>query len=110
MDGDMITGLIAVIVSIIMANVFAAGMVAILHIWRKSMPHRQRVLVAVTATGAMPLVLASGAWITDLGAGGVGMAVGLLVFLVLAAAIALPLAIMVSRRLVQPVRVGDTFS
>lgn len=102
-------GLWTLLVGIIGLNGFAAGMVAVLHVWRSKRPRRSRVLIAATITGLVPAALAAPAMLVDMSSGmvaPVGLLIGIAVACVLAMAASLPGAVIVARKLDGP---GDAY-
>ena len=91
------------IVTLVGLNGFAAGVVAVLHIWRRETRRRTRILLASVAGGLLPmsplLAFAFGGEVT-----GVPLVLVIVagVFSAMAAAASLPGAVIVARRLEGP--------
>lgn len=92
-------------------NGFAAGMAAILHIWRGKDRLRIRVLLAATLSGALPssvvvvVGLAEGEMVAD-AAVGAGLGLAFLASTAVTGLASLPGALVISRKLAGP---GDAF-
>lgn len=102
-------GLWTVVVLIIGLNGFAAGMVAVLHIWRGKQSRRSRALTAAALAGLFPGLIAVAPMAVDMTTGArapFGLIVGLVVLCAVAMAISLPAALIVARKLDGP---GDAF-
>lgn len=89
---------------IIGINGFAAGLAAVLYLWRGQYRHRSRTLLASALTGALPasMFIAIGAMDSTLSAGmetGIGFTVAFVFALVINGLFSLPGAIIVSRKL-----------
>ena len=102
-------GLWAILVSIIGLNGFAAGVVAVLHLWRPEQSRGGKVLFAVVFSGLLPtsLMIPSFLFAASVGTiAPVGMMIGAVVMFVLALVISLPGALIVARKLDAP---GDHY-
>jgi len=110
----MLVIVFVVIGTIFVLNLSAAGLVATAHIWKREWSHRRRVAVAALLSGALPIFALSGTVLGQIGSVRIGEIVGVSLGFGLAAAIfgglALPLAIVVSRKLGDNRPVGDTFT
>lgn len=105
---DVVIGVWSVVVGVIALNGFAAGIVAGLHVRRRSMRRRSRVLLAAVAAGLLPAQFMIVVPLAEGGAGeelfiwalafGMSLAVGTL--------LSLPGAIVASRKLDAP---GDDY-
>src|SRR3989337_2152249 len=92
-------------VSVIGVNGFAAGIAAMLYIWRRRLGKSGRALLAAFAAGLLPAVMVGGIGLSEEGFSGDGPLMVALVFGVFAligSVAALPGAILVAQGLEQP--------
>ena len=98
------------IVSIIGLNGFAAGLAAILYLWRRSLRRGSRATIAAAVSGFLPATIFIPMALTDrefvAGDGIMIAAVGFTTFWAVAMAVSLPGALIVARKLEAP---GDDF-
>ena len=100
--------------TVLILNVCAAGLVVMAHLWKREWSHRRRMMAGALLAGALPMFAASGAVMGEIGSASVGqvvgIAIGLGVIVLIFGLFALPLAIVVSRKLGDNRPVGDTFT
>lgn len=92
-------------VSLIGLNGFAAGVVAILHAWRRKMRRGGRILLASAAAGSLPTSVIFVIMMTE-SEELVVVALGLVMVLAVSGVLSLPGAMIVARKLERP---GDQF-
>lgn len=92
-------------VSVIGVNGFAAGIAAMLYIWRRRIGKSGRALLAALAAGLVPAVMVGGIGLIEEGFSGDGpfmVALAFGVFALIGSVVALPGAILVARSIEQP--------
>jgi len=95
----------AIVLFVVVLNGFAAGMAAILHVWRTRQPRRSRALTAAAITGLIPVVMSAPAVFAQATVGAVsvfGLIVGFAVVYGLTMAVSLPGALIIARMLEGP--------
>jgi hypothetical protein len=105
---DFAIGIWAILISIVILNGCAAGVVAILHAWGSKMRRGGRALAAVLVTGLLPAaMILPGFFRTGVfGEESTVVVLGLAMILVLSSVVSLPGALIVARKLEAP---GDEF-
>ena len=104
-----VTGIWVVFVFLVLLNGFAAGMAAVLHVWRSGQRRRSRIVTAAALTGLVPTVMIFPAVFEQELAGGAqlaGMIVGMGMMFGLSTVVSLPGAVIIGRRLDGP---GDAY-
>lgn len=92
------------LVALVGLNGFAAGVAAVLHLWRGAVRQRVRIIQAATATGLLPVAMVALPMFVQLGGSGgvpelVGTVIGMVLLLGLGALVSLPGAIVITRKL-----------
>lgn len=102
-------GIWTILVSIVGLNGFAAGMAAVLHVWRPQQRRRDRALKAAAITGFLPASLLAPAMIGGFSAGSealTGLIIGFAAIYLISSVVSLPGATIVARSLERP---GDAY-
>ena len=98
------------IVSVVGLNGFAAGLAAMLFLWRSRMRRGARIVTASTVAGLLPASVFLPIMFTEPefmgGEGALGFGIGFVVTLAVAGAVSLPGAILICRKLASP---GDDY-
>lgn len=107
----MLAGLIFMLVGALILNGFAAGMAAMLYLWRRDWPRSRRIVLSALSSGMATLLLFSGVLLFS---GGlqeepVVMVLVFGLFALAGAAVSLPAALIMSRKIERGPDIGSVF-